>query len=66
MFINGILNNSEVWYSLTKSEIGEFEDLDRLLLRRILKVPISTSKEALFLELGLIPIGVLIQAKRIN
>ena len=66
MFINGILNNSEVWYSLTKSEIGEFEDLDRLLLRRILKAPISTSKEALFLELGLIPIGVLIQAKRIN
>ena len=66
MFINGILNNSEVWYGLTKSEIGEFEDLDRLLLRRILKAPISTPKEALFLELGLIPIGVLIQAKRIN
>jgi hypothetical protein len=40
--------------------------LDRLLLRRILKAPISTPKEALFLELGLIPIGVLIQAKRIN
>ena len=66
MFINGILNNSEAWYGLTKSDISEFEDLDRLLLRRILKAPISTPQEALYLELGLIPIGILIQAKRIK
>ena len=66
MFINGILNNSEVWYGLTKSDISEFEDLDRLLLRRILKAPISTPQEALYLELGLIPIGIIIQAKRIK
>ena len=66
MFINGILHNAEVWYGLTKSEIADLEDLDRLLMRRILKAPISTPKEALYLELGVVPIGVLIQSRRIN
>ena len=33
MFINGVLFNAEVWYGFTRSEISEFEDLDRLLLR---------------------------------
>ena len=65
MFLNGILNNVEVWYGLTQSEIEEFEDLDRMLLRKFLQAPISTPKEAFHLELGLIPIGVLIKAKRI-
>ena len=66
MFLNGILNNVDVWYGITKAEIQEFEDLDLTLLRKILQAPISTPKEAFHLELGLIPIGVLIKAKRIN
>ena len=66
IFINGILNNSEVWYGLTNTEINDFEDLDRLLLRKVLKTPISTPKEALYLELGIIPLGVLIKSKRIK
>ena len=37
-----------------------------MLLRRILKAPISTPKEALYLELGILPIGVLIKSKRIK
>ena len=46
MFINDILYNAEVWYGLTKSEIGEFEKLDRLLLRNILGAPVTTPQEA--------------------
>ena len=66
MFINGILNNVEVWYGLSKAEIDEFEDLDWFLLRKILQTAVSTPKEAIYLELGIIPIGVLIQSRRIN
>ena len=66
MFLNGILNNVEVWYGLSKGEVEEFEDLDRFLLKKILQAPISTPQEAFHLELGLIPIGVLIQSRRIN
>ena len=66
IFLNGILTNAEVWYSLTKEEIKKFEDLDRMLLRKLLNVPYSTPSEAFYLELGIIPIGVIIKARRIN
>ena len=66
MFINGVITNAEIWYSLTKEEIKELEDMDKSLLRRILKVPFSTPGEAYHLELGVIPIGVIIKARRIN
>ena len=42
------------------------EDLDCHLLRRVLKAPISTPKEALYLELGIIHIEIIIKARRIN
>ena len=66
MFLSGILSNVEVWYGMTKSEIKEFDNLDLSLLRKILQAPISTPKEAFYLELGLIPIEVLLKVKRIN
>ena len=66
IFINGILTNSEIWYSVSESEIQEFENLDRMLLRRILKVPISTPQESFYLELGILPINVIVKARRIN
>ena len=66
LFINGILNNSEIWYNFNKSEIEEFESLDRLLLRKFFQVPFSTPQESFYLELGILPIGIIIQARRIN
>ena len=41
MFINGILTNCEVWHNLSESEIRRLEELDRLLLRKILQLPSS-------------------------
>ena len=66
MFLNAILTNAEVWYNLTKSEIEELEELDRCLLRKFLGTKISCPKEALFLETGALPIGVLMKSKRVN
>ena len=66
IFINQILTNSEIWYSVSESEIQEFENLDRKLLRKILKVPISTPQESFYLELGILPINVIVKARRIN
>ena len=66
MFLSGILNNVEVWYGMTKSEVEEFDNLDLSLLRKILQAPISTPKEAFYLELGLLPLGVQLKVKRIN
>ena len=66
MFINGILTNVEIWYTITKEEMKEFEDLDKTMLRKILQVPFSTPSEAYFLELGILPIGVIVKARRAN
>ena len=65
IFVNGIMCNSEVWYSLTKKQIKELEDVDKLLLRRILQAPISTPGEALYLETGAIPISFILQGRRL-
>ena len=56
LFLNGTLTNSEIWYGLTRKEVEELESLDRNLLRKILSTPISTPKESLYLELGIIDI----------
>ena len=66
LFIGSMMFNSEVWYSLTKAQVKEFEDLDKLLLRGVLgDVPFSVPGEAIFLELGLVPLGILLQARRV-
>ena len=65
MFVNDILTNSEVWYNFSDSEVKEFDSLDRLFLRKFLKVPIS-NHESFYLELGILPIGVIVMACRIN
>ena len=65
LYLNSVLTNAELWYSVTKNEIKELDDLDKTLLRKILKLPFSTPSEAYFLELGIIPIEVLIKARRI-
>ena len=66
MLINGILTNADVWYNLLKSEVKELEDVDKLLLRKLLNVPETTPEEAFFLELGILPIGIIIKARRVN
>ena len=66
IFLNGILTNAEIWYSITENEIKEFEKLDKQLIRKFLKVPICTPHEALYLEFGIIPIGIIVKARRIN
>ena len=49
IFVNGILTNVEVWYGINRSEIDEFEALDKMLLRKILNAPVSTPIESLYL-----------------
>ena len=66
IFLSGILTNAESWHGLSDAQIGQLESVDRLLLRQILKTPVSTPTEALFLELGILSIGTIIKSLRIN
>jgi len=46
-------------------EVEALEILDRMLLRKILNAPQTTPKESLYLELGLIPVGIILKMRRI-
>ena len=64
--INGMLTSSEVWYGMKNDEEQELEKIDKILLRRILEAPDSACIESLYLELGLIPLHIILKARRIN
>jgi hypothetical protein len=64
--VNGILFNSEIWYDLKENEIRELEEIDETLLRKIFKAHSKTPIEALYLELGCLPLRHIIMARRIN
>ena len=49
-----------------KKETEELEEVDKMLLRKILVAPSSTCVESLYLELGLTPIHIIIKSRRIN
>ena len=66
MFINCILTNSEVWYGLKENDLKELEKIDRTLLRKALRCPISTPIEAYYLELGIMPMNCIVKKRRIN
>ena len=55
----------DVLYGLKKKETDELEVVDKILLRTILGAPVSSCVESLYLELGVIPIHILLKARRI-
>ena len=65
LLINGILFNSETWYGVNSNHIKEFESVDRLLLRKVLDTPFSTPNEALYLEMGVVPLKYILQGRRL-
>ena len=56
MFINGILFNSESWYTVKDTEIDKLISVDEYLLRKILATPAKTPKDSLYLETGCLPL----------
>ena len=64
--VNGMLTNSEVWYNVTETEMKELEEVDESLLRNILKAHTKTPIEALYLELGCLPLRYIVMARRLN
>ena len=66
LLISSLLTNSESWYNLTLSDMRELESVDEILLRKVLECPMSTPREMLYLELGVIPIRFQIMIRRLN
>ena len=66
LFLSSILLNCEAWYGLTMKDIEIFENLDTMLLKKIFETPKSTPNVSVYLELGCIPIRLIIKNRRLT
>ena len=65
VFLSSVLYNVEVWHNINKAEVESLDTLDLMRLSRLLNDPKSTPKEALYLELGVLPINVMIKIRSV-
>ena len=64
-FTSKVLLNSEVWHSLTKSQISSLEIIDRRLMRKFFDAHSKTSLEWLYSDAGKLDIKSLIKIRRL-
>ena len=64
LFVNSVLDNSEVWYNITKKK-EQLESVDNSLLKRIFETPSTCPIPFLHLELGTVPLRFIIKQRRI-
>ena len=65
LLLNGILTNSEVWYCISKSELDNLENLDKIFFMKLFGAPRTTPAAAFYLESGVIPLSIVIQVRRL-
>ena len=65
IFLNGTLTNVETWPNCSTSRIEAFERVEQSFLRKILQAHSKTHIEALYLEIGVIPLRYHLMTRRI-
>ena len=63
--INGILTCAEVWNNVTQNQIERLESVDETYLRSLFGAPATTTKEALYIETGKLPIRFIVSMRRL-
>ena len=64
MLLNGYLTNSEVWYPIKDNQIEILEDIDLMLIRKLVNGHSKAPKEAFFMEAGLVPVRFVMMKRR--
>ena len=49
VLVNGMIFNAEAWYNISHTDVEKLESIDKLLLCKMLQVPKTTPKEAMYL-----------------
>ena len=65
IFINGTLTNMETWPKCSEARLNKLENIEQNFMRKILKAHSKTPIEALYLELGIIPLRYNLMTRRI-
>ena len=63
--ISGIMSCMEVMHNITKKQVRKLENIDEIYLRKLLRAPVTTAIEALYIETGKIPIGIILKMRRL-
>ena len=66
LLVNGMLTNAEIWFHVHSSETENLEKVDRSLFHKILCVPHSIAVPAINLEIGILPLAVIIKVRRLT
>ena len=66
LLVNGMLTNAEIWYHLQTSETDEIDRVDRSFFYRLMEMPRSVPKAAIYLEFGVLPLSTIIKKRRLN
>ena len=65
VFIARLISNCESWSNLTHKDISNLQGAQLNFPRRVMEVPKSTPTDALFLELGILPIQYEIEKRQL-
>ena len=65
MLLGSILNNIEVAYNLTKTEIEKLQKCHEMGLRKLLSLPSKMPKKMLYLLTRSVPIELIVKQKRL-
>ena len=65
MLVNAVLYNCSVWYNLSKKDLKELDDLDKLFFSRLFQVPRQSPFESFFLETGVMNFETIVKSRRI-
>ena len=65
IFLNGTLTNAEIWYPISEKQVEVLENVDLMLIRKLLKGHSKAAKESFHMETGLLPIRFVIMKRRL-
>ena len=66
MLVGSLLNNSESWINLNKTNMKNLEKTDTIPQKEILKTKENPSKAFMYLELGILPVKYVVMRKSLN
>ena len=66
ILLGGLLTNSEAWINILNEDLDNLEKPDTILMRKILSNTGNPSKVFMLLEMGVIPVTLVLMQKRMN
>ena len=61
-----MVSSSESWYNVSKQDYQKLENVDEMFFRRLLNVPVSVTKEGIYLDTGKLSVKYIVKIRRMK